>query len=497
MSQRVLEDYVEDCVYITAKEAIEMIGTHGGYVEITPEGTRYTSKTFDIDLLGLDPTSHEALSVSSDWHIPYWNYMSSENTCGALCEFDSQRPPLLKTQGSDSIEAQIDRYIIANLDECLADFEDFEIEGFAIEPLGNMSARTVITDTNVLVFMEYPFEVSFEDVTSKVTQYIVDIDVNLKKIYNLASEITTLSVTNKFLEQHALNLIAGFSGIDEDALPPLTGTDFSFVSKRWIKSEVTQKLQDMLTVYINILQATRTENFNLNYFPDNDLKTGLYSHMVLPLEDNHYDTSVDFNYLGWPIYFFISPGEVIRAREGVAVPLLSLFIPFQRYDLPYDVSFPVMVELRDKTAFAANGKLYRYTVMAMGLKNSSPSCQRLMDRTFAGLAHTDSYIDDIAVYSSQWKQHLQDLEESLCRIKSAEFTVNPRKCKLGYNSLTFLGVCIGQGINQTDHSKIRSMQEMSAPRTKHEVRSLLGMTGYYRRFIPRYSDITAPLTELT
>lgn len=366
-----VKDYIEDCIYITSKEAIEMIGTHGGYIGLGPQYARYTSKAMRIDPAGTDPTSYDALTVSPEWQVPYWNYMTSPNDCTAACQFGSERPPLLKTQGPNSIEEQIDNYVKANLDECLGDFSDFNDRGFFVEKKGNISMRTVITDNNVIVFVEYPFEVTFGDTTADMSQYLVTLNVNLKDIYNLASEITTLAVNNKFLEQHALNLIAGYSGIDENALPPMAGTDFSFASKTWSKAEVTKKLQDILAIYVNALQATKTSNFRLNYLPDNEFKTGLYSQMVLPLEDSHYDTSVDFNYLGWPIYFYITSGEVIRAREGVAVPLLSLLIPFQRYDLPYDVSFPVMVEMRDNVAFGGEGYSF-FIGLEANIRNNKP-----------------------------------------------------------------------------------------------------------------------------
>lgn len=364
-------DYVEDCVYFTAKDAIEMIGVHGGYVGMSPQDTVYTARSFDLDIAGLDPTSHRALTVSQGWHIPYWSYMSSANDCRAACKFGSERPPLLRTQGSGSIESQIDNYVKRNIDGCLADFPGFADEGFSIEKKGNISVKTMITDRNVIVFAEYPFDVSVGETRSMVTQYMATLGVNLKGIYGLATEITALAADNKFLEQHALNLIAGFSGMDEKSLPPMSGTDFNFVSKRWLKSEVAKKLQDILSVYVNLLQATRTRNFRVNYFPNDEFKTGLYSHMVLPLEGSYYDTTVDFNYLGWPLYFYIAPGDTITAREGVGIPLLSLFIPFQRYDLPYDLSFPVMVEMRDMTAY--NGEGYSFFIGLEGnIRNNEP-----------------------------------------------------------------------------------------------------------------------------
>ncbi|MFO8016922.1 MAG: hypothetical protein R6U32_07520 [Candidatus Woesearchaeota archaeon] len=366
-----VRDYVEECLRFTGKEAVEMIGVHGGYVGLSPDDTVYTSRTFDNDMTGRDPTSHESLSVSQEWNVPYWHHMESDNDCRAQCRFDSERPPLYRTGGSGSIEEQIDTYVKRNIEGCLGGFEDMEEQGFIVEPEGNLSVRTVITDESVIIFVEYPHEVYLEDSKHDISQFMVTLDVDLKEVYGLATKITTKSVENKFLEQHVLNLISAFSGIDEDALPPMTGTEFSFLSKRWLKSEVTQQLQDILSIYINLLQVTQTKNFRLNYFPNDKLATGLYSHMVLPVEESNYDKTVDFNYLGWPIYFYISPGEMIKAREGVAVPIASLFIPFQRYDLPYDVSFPVMVEIRDTDAYKGEG--YSFFIGLEGnIRNNEP-----------------------------------------------------------------------------------------------------------------------------
>lgn len=366
-----VRDFIKECVKITARDAVEMIGVHGGYIDITPEATQYTTQTFDLDITGLSPTDHEAIKVMNNWYVPYWNYMDAENDCSGNCAFGTKRPPLYKTQGPTSIEAQIDRYIEYNVDECLEGLSEFEKEGFTIHKKGNISARTIITENSVIIFAEYPFEVAYEGTVSKMSQFLATLDVDLGEMYNLATEITTLSVENKFIEQHALNIIAGFSGIDETALPPMAGMDFNFISKRWIKSEVVQKLQDILAIYINMLQATKTENFELNYFPENELKTGLYAQMVLPLEGSYYDASVDFHYLGWPIYFYISPGEVISAREGAGLQAATIFLPFQKYDLPYDVSFPVMVELRDKKAFAGEGYGF-FFALESNIRNNEP-----------------------------------------------------------------------------------------------------------------------------
>ena len=377
-----LKIYIDDCISITAQNAVYLIGAHGGYIGLTPEYQMYTGESFDVDLAGLNPTEKEGLTMAADWQVPYWHYMNSPNDCSGTCTFDSKRPPLLRTEGKGSIEEQIDKYVSENLKGCLGDYGPFIDQGMAIEEKGNLSVKTIIAEREMMIFVEYPLEATLQETKAPITQHLVTVDVDLRKIYTLASEITNMASESKFLERHTLNLIAGFSGIDEKSLPPMAGTDFAFVSKTWVKSSVEAKLKDILAIYVNMLQASGTENFNLNFYPENKIKTGLYNYMVLPLQGTYYDTSVDFNYLGWPIYFYISPGEIIRAREGVAVPIVSLLIPFQRYDLPYDVSYPVLVELSDKSAF--NGRGYSFFfALESNIRNNEPVTEDYVQMTQA------------------------------------------------------------------------------------------------------------------
>ena len=123
--------------------------------------------------------------------------------------------------------------------------------------------------------------------------------------------------------------------------------------------------------------------------------------------------------------------------------------------------------------------------------------QRMMDKLLDGLGDfSNAYLDDLVVYSATWEEHLQHLRNILQRLKKAGLTAKPKKCQLGIEQCVYLGYVVGSGKIQPEHSKIESLKRFEAPKTKKAVRTFLGMTGYYRKFIPHYSTIACPLTDL-
>jgi hypothetical protein len=372
-----LRSFVEDCISKTGIEAAKMIGAHGGYLGFNINNPLdYAGASLNIDPLGMNPTEFDALRMSSEWHIPYWWYLKSKNTCDGDCVLDSKRPPLRRTEanGDISIETQMDKYIDANLGKCINNFRSFNAQAMKVKATGSPKTTTTITKNSISVFLNYPIEAEWSDGKSTLSQFKTDVDINLQTMYNIATEITNAEQKGYFLETHALNLIAAYSGIDKDKLPPMAGTDFTFSSVIWQLSEVKAKVQDILSIYINVLQTTNTEGFELPYFEDDDIKTGLYSGMVVPLKGEYAyigNINTNFNYLGWPIYLYITKGSVIRSKESLTLPFASMIIPLQRYDLPYDVSFPVMVNLHDPTAL--KGKGYDFFFALEGnIRNNEP-----------------------------------------------------------------------------------------------------------------------------
>ncbi|XP_062586907.1 uncharacterized protein LOC134248532 [Saccostrea cucullata] len=157
---------------------------------------------------------------------------------------------------------------------------------------------------------------------------------------------------------------------------------------------------------------------------------------------------------------------------------------------------PLAKETREKSAFITPFGLFEFTVMPFGMKTSPASFIRLMDRILDGTQNTVAYFDDIIVYSQTWEDHIKHVTELLQRIYEANLTIRPSKCKLGAAEIICLGHIVGGGTIRPDPRKLKAMEDFPLPLTKKELRSFLGLTGYYRQYIGSYADITVPLTDL-
>ena len=149
-----------------------------------------------------------------------------------------------------------------------------------------------------------------------------------------------------------------------------------------------------------------------------------------------------------------------------------------------------------KTAFCTPWGKYEYCFMPFGLRNGPAVFQRLMD----SLLHQDKqlsqvYIDDIVVFSASWEEHCTHLDTILSRLSAAGLTANIKKCQWGQQRCEFLGHIVGDGKVSPAELKVKAVRDFSMPKTKKAVRQFLGLTGYYRRFIPEYAEHSYFLTE--
>ena len=159
---------------------------------------------------------------------------------------------------------------------------------------------------------------------------------------------------------------------------------------------------------------------------------------------------------------------------------------------------PVAVQDRHKTAFVTPGGLFQFRVMPFGLSGAPASFQRLMDQLIKGCQDFAAvYLDDLVIFSTTWEDHLKQLGEILNRIGEAGLTVKVDKCQFGMKQCVYLGHVVGNGMIQPEVSKVEAVQSFARLETKTQVRGFLGLTGYYRKFIPDYATVAAPLTDLT
>ncbi|HLC47099.1 MAG TPA: hypothetical protein VJI75_05205 [Candidatus Nanoarchaeia archaeon] len=424
---------VEQCINLLGTDAVKLIGIHGGYIGTSQEDFRYTSRAFNTFNSVDRPTESEVLAVDNagEWTVPYWRFMDSANDCRS-CRLTLNVPPL-SGGASNSISSQISKYVSSNLAQCLGGFAQLQRQGFTITERAQPVITTTITQSNVFVFAQYPLDVTYQERTASVSQYRSIIKVNLEKMYNLAVEIIDRERNSSFIEQHTLNVISGFSDVDAE-LPPTGGVDFSFTSKLWLKSEVVKKLQELLILYVGALQVTNTKNFVAPDFGDDTLKTAIYNSMVIPINGQYPQFDVRFSYQDWPIYFYISKDDPIRSREGATFPLMFLILPIQNYDLPYDVSFPVLAEIRDPSALEGRGYSFFFS-MEGNIRNNEPLAESSEQLSSPSTPAQTSVCDQRKRTSGDVSFTLKDRLDNPIPNATVSFTVGSSTCMMGFTDM--------------------------------------------------------------
>ena len=152
-----------------------------------------------------------------------------------------------------------------------------------------------------------------------------------------------------------------------------------------------------------------------------------------------------------------------------------------------------------KTAMKTPLGNFEWLVMGFGLTNAPATFQRLMTtvlRPFLG-KFVVAFQDDLVVHSQSHEEHGEHLRQVLQALREAKLYAKPSKCTIGASSVKFLGHIISQGTIATDPDKVAAVNDMEPPQDVHGVRRFLGMANWFRRFVPNFSDLAAPLHSLT
>ncbi|GAX73440.1 hypothetical protein CEUSTIGMA_g892.t1 [Chlamydomonas eustigma] len=153
-----------------------------------------------------------------------------------------------------------------------------------------------------------------------------------------------------------------------------------------------------------------------------------------------------------------------------------------------------------KTAFKTRYGLYEFTVMPFGLTNAPAAFMRqIMSHVLK--AYLDKfvvcYLDDVLIYSKTEAEHLQPIKLVLEAFDRCNLKVKLPKCSFATSSTRFLGYLVSSQGHAADPKKTAAVADCPLPSNITSVRSFLGFTGFYRRFICDYAKIEAPLTDLT
>jgi len=363
-----IDKYVTDCLDAVSKQALIKLGNNGGYIELT--NLKISPIPYRSDVLVFEPSE-----------IPYWYYLKTDcndpsKPFGCL---QSKKPPLcdpgiqcaLDSNGDNSIESQLNKYVEDNLDSCINDFAPLT-DLFDIRP-GKLKANTEVLENSVQFEINYPLDITVKGSNKRttITNFLTEQNVKLKQIYELGSEIYQAEMQYNFLETTTLNLITVYSGLDEKLLPPMSSIEvFTAGKKYWIRSDVKDKLMNDILPYISMIQIVNAANARGIYSRGTDANTlpyedGLYKSLSIKVSNNTYpDINANIIYPYSDIYLKIGDSEIIKPQSMEADSMVMKLIGFflNDYNFKYDLSYPVIVRLSDPEAFNGEGYTFNFAM---------------------------------------------------------------------------------------------------------------------------------------
>lgn len=365
-----LRDFVESCIKRLATDGLRKIGDSGGYVD--------QSK---LIYNALRPTEGEAVQMSpgAGPSVAYWWHLSSDNRCVPPdCIFDSKRPGLRRGDEGLTIEGQLDDYVSGNLRSCLGNYEDYQKRGCTVQETGEPKVTSNVAQDDVFFVGKYPIRAVCGSQSYDIEDYYVKLDVNLREIYNLATELTNHEKDQRMLESATKNILYSFSDVNPEKLPPPRDMDVGPPKPGvfWIKSEVKKELTGLMTSYIPLIQVFGVRNFKYITAPtgtrDPESFELIYNRQfMIPMNTTHNSLEARFSYLDWwePYFDLNCNGELCRADSASNFMLLPLTI--NRYQFAYDFSYPVMVEIRNPNSLNQEGYSFKF-MLEQNMRDSNP-----------------------------------------------------------------------------------------------------------------------------
>ena len=161
---------------------------------------------------------------------------------------------------------------------------------------------------------------------------------------------------------------------------------------------------------------------------------------------------------------------------------------------------PIQEQDKEKTAFrTSSGQLFEFNQVPFGLCSAPATFSRLMDQVLAGLQWEAClfYLDDIIVFTATWEEHLTRLWQVFERLRHAQLKFGAEKCMFAAKEVSYLGHRVTSEGLLPDPTLLKAIREIGTPKNATEVRTFLGLAGYYRRYVKNFATIVGPLHALT
>lgn len=198
--------------------------------------------------------------------------------------------------------------------------------------------------------------------------------------------------------------------------------------------------------------------------------------------------------------------NAITIKDSFPIPTVDELIDklfgacfFSKLDLRFGYHQVLLTPAdRYKTAFRTHHGHFEWLVMPFSLTNAPATFQSLMNDIFKEILRKFVLIffDVILIFSSSWNEHLYHLEVVLRIFQQHQLYARFSKCSFGVKEIKYLGHTLSRNGIAMDTTKLQAVKEWPQPRNLKQLRGLLGLTRYYRRFVKGYAQLTVSLTDL-
>lgn len=348
-----VHDFVTNCIDLVAKEALERLGTQGGYLTIP-------------GIIAKTPSSYIPVDSGAIFKTPLWYYEGED------------RVPSIQ-----DIEREISAYIATQLRTCTRGFAAHP--QFSIAEQANITATTTLTEDDVQIKVSWPLLLTKGETTTAIKDFVVKEPVRLKKIWQTAKAVMDAENKGTFFENLTIDWMSSNPNI------PMDGFEFSCKSRKWKIPEIKTELQTSLATnlpYIR-LENTKYPLFQAKLSAYNELAKArermlknleadqtLEQQKLPPAPEDAYeffkmtmnaaappsDLIASFTYQpDWGMSLSAQPnnGQALTSNNARGGGVLRLFC-INQWHFTYDVIYPVKVTLRDGGAFANTGYQFSF-----------------------------------------------------------------------------------------------------------------------------------------
>jgi len=322
--------FVDSCIDSISRDGIKTLGLNGGYIYF-PLRIERNPRTY----LGATPIP--------ELKNPYWWYDGIE-----------------AVPDEAFLKNQIERHVTTQLRTCLNGFK--ELPDYEINEAGDIKTKVEFTAKDVVINVEYPLLVRKGEQVMRIEEFMVDVPVRLKKVYELATVIMDRENQDMFLEKKTIDLIS----MDEDI--PVTEVKLTCQKQQWLLSDIKRKVQRLLSVNLPYIKIKGTDYNPGAYVPSPSgaatYNTSYYNyHYIwnLDLEDLT-GMHVSFTYDDkWPLSIYARPSSngVLSSNAEKGQEMLSFFCMHIAH-FTYDIVYPAMVSIVDEKERDHDRFLFRF-----------------------------------------------------------------------------------------------------------------------------------------